>query len=63
MYFMLYKDVQRQWRWRFRSANHETICISSEAYTTKQNAQHSIDLVKSGSSAAKTYDETTKSWQ
>jgi uncharacterized protein YegP (UPF0339 family) len=63
MYFILYKDTQGQWRWTLRAANHEAICVSSEAYTSKQNAQHSINLVKSGAAAASTYDDTTKTWQ
>lgn len=62
MYFILYNDNQNQWRWKFRAANHETVCVSSEAYTTKQGAQHSINLVKVGASPAKTFDETTQTW-
>jgi uncharacterized protein YegP (UPF0339 family) len=63
MYFILYKDNQGQWRWTYRAANHEAICVSSESYTTKQNAQHSINLVKTGSASARIYDDTTKTWQ
>ncbi len=62
MYFILYKDKQGEWRWTFRAANHEAICVSSEGYTTKQSAVHSIGLVKSGAASAKVYDDTTKMW-
>jgi len=62
MYFILYKDQKGEWRWTLRAANHEPICVSSEGYTTKQGALHSINLVKSGAASAKIYDETTKTW-
>lgn len=62
MYFIIYKDQKGEWRWTFRAANHEAICVSSEGYTTKQGALHSISLVKLGAASAKIYDETTKTW-
>ncbi|MCP1679440.1 YegP family protein [Kerstersia gyiorum] len=62
MYFILYKDSQGLWRWTFRAANHEAICVSSESYHNKQDAIHSINLVKTGSPSASTYDESQKSW-
>lgn len=62
MYFILYKDNAGQWRWKFRAANHEDICVSSESYTTKQNALHGINLVKTGAAGARIYDDTTKTW-
>jgi uncharacterized protein len=62
MYFILYKDNRGEWRWNYRSANNEDICVSSEGYTSRQGALHSIGLVKAGAATAKVYDETTKSW-
>lgn len=62
MYFILYKDQKGEWRWTFRAANHEAICVSSEGYATKQGALNGINLVKSGAASAKIYDETTKAW-
>jgi uncharacterized protein len=62
MYFILYKDNRGEWRWNYRSANNEDICVSSEGYTAKQSALHSIGLVKSGAASAKVYDDMTKSW-
>jgi uncharacterized protein YegP (UPF0339 family) len=62
MYFILYKDNRGEWRWTFRSSNHEAICASSEGYTSKQGALHGIALVKQGAAAARVYDDTTKTW-
>lgn len=62
MYFILYKDNRGEWRWTFRSANHEAICVSSEGYTSKQGALHGIGLVKQGAATARIYDDTTKTW-
>lgn len=62
MYFVLYQDKQRQWRWTHRAANHEAICVSSEGYTSKQGALNGIALLKMGAATAKTYDESTKTW-
>ena len=45
-YFQIYRDNRREWRWRFRTGNHETIAVSSEGYINKSDCRHSIDLVK-----------------
>ena len=52
MYFQYYQDARGEWRWRFRAANHETIAVSSEGYTTESSCLYSINLVKQGASAA-----------
>jgi uncharacterized protein YegP (UPF0339 family) len=62
MYFVLYKDVRGGWRWNYCSANHEDICGSSEAYTSKQGALHGIALVKHGAAAARIYHDATNTW-
>jgi uncharacterized protein len=49
MYFQKYRDAG-QWRWRLRGANHEIIA-SGESYTTEQNCDHAISLVKGSHSA------------
>ncbi|NYT66915.1 DUF1508 domain-containing protein [Alcaligenaceae bacterium] len=48
MKFVLYKDARGEWRWRFKAANGNIICVSSEGYSSKQSAQHSIESVKKG---------------
>lgn len=55
MYFEIYLSGT-QYRWRLKSANHENIA-SGEAYTSKQNCIHAINLVAS-SNGAKIYDKT-----
>lgn len=54
MYYQIYQDSNNQWRWRLRAANHETIA-SGEAYWSKANCLHAINLVK-GSTNALVYE-------
>ena len=46
MYFQIYQDTSRQWRWRLRSGNHEIIA-HGESYRNRADCLHAIDLVKS----------------
>jgi uncharacterized protein len=46
MIFQLYKDTQRQWRWRLKAPNGNTIAESGEAYHNKKDALRGIDIVK-----------------
>lgn len=62
MHFVLYKYNRGEWRWNYRSANQEDICVSSEGYTSKQGALHGIALVKHGAAPARIYDATTMTW-
>lgn len=48
MKFVLYKDARGEWRWRFKAANGNIVCVSSEGYSSKQSAQQSIESVKKG---------------
>lgn len=52
MYFEVYLDNQRFYRWRLKAANHEVIAVSSESYNSKQSCLYSISLVKSCANAA-----------
>ncbi len=51
MFFHLYVDTNRQWRWRLRAANNRIIADSAEAYFNRADAINAINLVK-GSGAA-----------
>ncbi|RWC38565.1 MAG: DUF1508 domain-containing protein [Mesorhizobium sp.] len=51
MYFFLYQDATRQWRWRLVSSNHKTVADGAESYWNKADALHGIDLVKSAYNA------------
>ncbi len=57
MKFVLYKDKSGEWRWRFKAANGNIICVSSEGYSSKQSAQHSIESVKKGMADAPVVEE------
>ena len=46
MYFEVYLDNAKEWRWRLRAANHEPIADSGEGYKEKRSCYHGIDLVK-----------------
>jgi uncharacterized protein YegP (UPF0339 family) len=51
MYFTIYVDVNHQWRWRLRAANHRVIADSAESYYNKTDCLSAISLVKSAHSA------------
>ena len=57
MTFELYKDVNKQYRWRLWSVNNKKICWS-EAYVDKDSAKHSIDLVRKFAASATLKDST-----
>ncbi|MES2002669.1 MAG: YegP family protein [Pseudomonadota bacterium] len=44
MYFEKYTQIS-QWRWRLKSANHETIA-SGESYWNETDCDHAISLIK-----------------
>lgn len=50
MYFTIYQDVTKNWRWNLKSGNHEIIA-SGESYVNKSDCLHAIDLVKSSANA------------
>lgn len=51
MHFEVYRDANKDWRWRLRAANGETIAVSSESYRRKQSCLDSIELVKGSKGA------------
>jgi uncharacterized protein YegP (UPF0339 family) len=61
-HFILHKDTEGYWRWKFCAANHDDLCASSKGYKHKEDALHDIDLVKSGTPSAAVYDDSEKSW-
>lgn len=45
MYFQIWQsNVNRQWYWHLKSANHEIIA-NGEGYTSKANCLHAVGLV------------------
>jgi uncharacterized protein YegP (UPF0339 family) len=55
MYYTIYVDASRQWRWRLQSGNHQIIAVSGEGYLHKQDCLSAIGLVK-GSLNAPVYE-------
>ncbi len=47
MYFVLYQDTAKQWRWTLYASNHRKIADSAEGYWNKSDAIAGINLVKS----------------
>jgi hypothetical protein len=56
--FEIYLDHRGEYRWRFKASNGEVVAVSSEGYTTKENCQYSVHLVKTYSPTASVYDLT-----
>lgn len=46
MYYRIYKDSQNQWRWRYVSANGNTIADSGEGYHNKADCQRGVEIMK-----------------
>ena len=51
IFFLIYVDTNRQWRWRLKSANGKIIADSGESYWNKADCLHAINLVKASHSA------------
>ena len=54
--FVIYKDSKSEYRWRFKANNGEIVAVSSEGYTSKQNAIYSLNLVKTLAYGAEVVD-------
>lgn len=44
--FTIYKDKSGEYRWNLKAKNGETIADSAEGYSSKQNCERGIKLVK-----------------
>ncbi|MCP3475608.1 DUF1508 domain-containing protein [Bradyrhizobium sp. CCGUVB1N3] len=47
MYFYLYQDAGKQWRWTLHAGNERKIANSGEGYHNKVDCLAAIELVKS----------------
>jgi len=56
--FEVYKDRQKQYRWRFRGPSGEAVAESSSAHNSKADCLSEIELVKNESPIAETLDPT-----
>lgn len=57
MRFVIFLDRQNLYRWHLKAANGE-IVATSESYVSKQDAKHSIDLVRNYAQNATIVDIT-----
>ncbi len=51
MWYLMYPDSSKQWRWTLYAANNRKIANSGEAYHNKADCLHAINLVKSSKDA------------
>ena len=51
MWYKMYEDNSRQWRWTIYAANNKKIADSGEGYWNKADCRSAIDLVKSSYNA------------
>lgn len=51
MYFKVYQDSRKEWRWRLKADNNKIIADSGEGYINKQDCLDGIELVKQSYSA------------
>lgn len=51
MYYWIYQDSERDWRWTLYSANNQRIADSSAGHHNKEQCREDIDRVKASSSA------------
>ena len=51
MYYWMYQDSEREWRWTLYAANNQRIADSSDGYRNKQDCQNAIERVKASGEA------------
>lgn len=51
MYYVMYKDAAKQWRWTLYAANHRKIADSGESYWNEADCQAGLDLNKASYAA------------
>jgi uncharacterized protein len=47
MKYVVFRDQSKEWRWRLKADNGESIAVSGEGYVNKQDCIYAIQLVKS----------------
>ena len=56
--FVISKDSKKEFRWAFKADNGQIVAVSGEGYTTKQNCELGIAIVKKQSPNAAIEDQT-----
>ena len=55
--FVIYKDAEGEFRWRFHANNGQILAESSEGYNNRANCQHGIILIKQEAASAQINDD------
>lgn len=45
MHYVMYRDKQGYWRWRFMADNNRILADSGEGYVNKADCKHAIALI------------------
>jgi uncharacterized protein YegP (UPF0339 family) len=51
MYYWIYQDFQKEWRWALYAANNSRIAESTVGYRRKEDCEAAIDRVKASTHA------------
>jgi uncharacterized protein YegP (UPF0339 family) len=51
LYFQVFQDANKHWRWRLKAANHAIIATSGEGYVNNADCKYAISLVKQAGNA------------
>ncbi len=49
--YTMYRDNRREWRWRFKATNGNTIGVSSEGYVDRRDCRRSVEIMKESTDA------------
>ena len=58
--FEVYRDAKKEFRWRLKAANGQTIGTSGQGYRDKGDCRHAIDLIQKGAADAKVEEASEK---
>jgi len=53
MWFYLYQDARKEWRWRLYAENNKIVADSGEGYSAKLSAENAISLIKNYAQGAR----------
>lgn len=61
--FVVYKDVQGEWRWTLYAVNSKKIADSAEGYKNKSDCVHGCRLVAAIATDAPIWNATEGKWE
>ena len=57
MKFHLYRDANREWRWRLKASNGRVLADSGEGYKRKGGARKAVEMIRAFSMAAEIVED------